>query len=75
MENKFWKESWRDEINCESDDDHAITEKAIAKWLRDNEPGCNSQAIDIEELADLKARTMTGIPTGVEMPPPLLHRL
>ena len=70
MEKKYWTESWREEINFESDEDHAATKKAIAQWLRENEPGCNSQAIDLEELSDLKGRTMTGISAGVKMPAP-----
>ena len=68
MEKRYWNDSWREEINFESDEDHAKTKEAITQWLRENEPGCNSQTFTIEEFSDLRDSAMTGIPTGVDMP-------
>ena len=65
MERKFWKETWRDEITFEAADERADTDSQVAKWLKENQPGCNSH--NLQDWETVRASASTGIPENITM--------
>ena len=63
MESKLWTQTWREEINFETDEEWHHTQKDMANWLRHHDPSFKA---DMGDLDSLMGSAKTGIPTGME---------
>ena len=61
MEESWWKASWREEVNFESNTEREITQSRIQEWLAENDPNFKNT----DDLETLRAGATVGIPDNL----------